>query len=48
MFFFFWKTGIIINLIKVKNTEVGCKYKDKFNEPAVFLAGSFEFYTVVR
>jgi len=43
---FFWKMDVIIYLIKVKNTEVGCKYKDKFNESAIFLAGTFEFYTV--
>lgn len=48
MFFFFWETRIIINLIKLKSTEVGCKCKDKFNVSAVFLVGSFEFHTVAQ
>lgn len=45
MFFFFWKVDVTINL-QVKNMEMGCKYKDKLNKSGVFLAGSFEFYTV--
>lgn len=36
---------VIVNLIKDKNMEVGCKYT--LNESGVFLAESFEFYTVV-
>lgn len=45
MFSFFWEMDVIVNLIKEKNMEVGCKYR--LNQSGVFLAGSFEFYTVV-